>query len=125
MRNIGDWIAWRRWIGIFCGWRFKSFFTRKIFRKRLSSMKRSKSRGDLVRKNLRSSSTEFSTASRKNWKTLKWEAWGDRPLPNQEGREAVYRNGLAGGPDANKHERATAPSTRKPWLDRSNLRQHV
>ena len=41
-------------------------------------------------------------------------AWGDRPLPNQEGRReaqarqgeassnAVYRNRLAGGPDANK-----------------------
>jgi uncharacterized protein len=25
--------------------------------------------------------------------------WGDRPLPNQGGREAGYRNGLAGGPD--------------------------
>src|SRR5213593_1200350 len=25
---------------------------------------------------------------------------GDRPLPIQEGREAVYRDGLAGGPDA-------------------------
>ena len=31
-------------------------------------------------------------------------AWGDRQLPFQEGREAVYRNGLAGGPDA-KQER--------------------
>jgi phosphatidylserine decarboxylase len=28
------------------------------------------------------------------------KAWGDRPLPNPEGREAVYRNELAGGPDA-------------------------
>jgi 16S rRNA (guanine966-N2)-methyltransferase len=26
--------------------------------------------------------------------------WGDRPLPNPGGREAVYRNGLASGPDA-------------------------
>ena len=34
--------------------------------------------------------------------TLISEAWGDRPLPNQEGREAAYRNGLAGGPDAKK-----------------------
>jgi hypothetical protein len=30
------------------------------------------------------------------------EAWGDRPLPIQERREAVYRNGLAGGLDAKK-----------------------
>jgi epoxyqueuosine reductase len=34
-------------------------------------------------------------------KIEKINAWGDRPLPNQKGREAVYRDGLAGGPDAN------------------------
>ena len=34
-------------------------------------------------------------------KIEKVSAWGDRALPNQRGREAVYRNGLVGGPDDN------------------------
>jgi hypothetical protein len=29
--------------------------------------------------------------------------WEDRPLPNQQGREAAYRNGLAGGRDGKSH----------------------
>jgi 16S rRNA (guanine(966)-N(2))-methyltransferase RsmD len=29
-----------------------------------------------------------------------YRAWGDRPMSKQEGREAVYQQGLAGGPDA-------------------------
>src|SRR5262245_9945027 len=32
----------------------------------------------------------------------RFRAWGDRPLPSSGGREAAYRNGLAGGPDAKK-----------------------
>jgi len=31
-----------------------------------------------------------------------YRAWGDRPMPDPGGREAVYQNGLAGGPDAKK-----------------------
>ena len=41
---------------------------------------------------------------------------GDRPMPIQEGREAVYRNGLDGGPDAKKPGDKTMMQSHWFWL---------
>jgi hypothetical protein len=53
------------------------------------------------------------------------EAWGDRPLSDQKGREAVYRNRLAGGPDAKEKEEASCAERILTNLTRRAYRRPV
>ena len=55
----------------------------------------------MIRSSRATPASAFSTIPKILITPLKWrEGVRDRPMPDQEGREAMYRNRQAGGPDA-------------------------
>src|SRR5258705_5552184 len=68
MLSIGGWIEWPSSTETFFASPHRNSFTIRKRRRASSLTKRSKWHGDSAARNLRSSSTEYWTASRRNWK---------------------------------------------------------